>query len=152
MLTSALSRRALLFGATAVLAAGGYAAFAWIRPELPEGVIALTVQQVHHQAKAGDIVLIDIRRPDEWSRTGIGEGAQPLDMRRKDFIAALDLISGNDRSRPVALICARGVRSARMTARLTEAGYTRIIDVPEGMLGSRAGPGWISAKLPVRRP
>lgn len=71
-------------------------------------------------------------------------------MRRKDFIAALDQVTGGDKSVPVALICARGVRSARLSNRLTEAGYTNIIDVPEGMLGSPAGPGWLQSGLPVR--
>ena len=110
----------------------------------------LSVAQAYDQAIAGDIVLIDIRRPDEWRRTGIGEGAQPLDMRRDDFVEALGTLIGGDLSTPVALICARGVRSAGMTNRLTEAGFTGIIDVPEGMLGSRAGPGWLASKLPTR--
>ncbi|MEO0931960.1 MAG: rhodanese-like domain-containing protein, partial [Pseudomonadota bacterium] len=47
-------------------------------------------------------------------------------------------------------ICARGVRSARMTNRLTQAGLTQIIDIPEGMLGSFAGPGWVKRDLPIR--
>jgi rhodanese-related sulfurtransferase len=110
----------------------------------------LSVTQAYDQAISGDIVLIDIRRPDEWRKTGIGEGAQPLDMRRDDFVEALTTLIGGDLSTPVALICARGVRSAGMTKRLTEAGFTGIIDVPEGMLGSRAGPGWLASELPIR--
>jgi len=109
----------------------------------------LSVSQAHQQAQSGDITLIDIRRPDEWKRTGVGVGANPLDMRRKDFIEQLDLIVAGDRSRPVALMCARGVRSAKMSKKLTAAGFTQIIDVPEGMLGSRAGPGWLKTKLPT---
>ena len=72
-------------------------------------------------------------------------------MRRKDFVEALDTLVAGDRTAPVALICARGVRSNAMSRRLRNAGYTNIIDVPEGMLGSRAGPGWIKRKLPVIR-
>ncbi|PWJ13785.1 rhodanese-like domain-containing protein [Jannaschia seohaensis] len=102
--------------------------------------------------RAGDMILIDIRRPDEWAGTGIAEGAHPLDMRRDDFIPALEEITGGARDVPVALICARGVRSNRMSARLAEAGFTRIVDVPEGMLGSAAGPGWLARDLPVTRP
>ena len=70
-------------------------------------------------------------------------------MRRDDFIDVLAELTQGDRTAPVALICARGVRSRRMSARLTEAGFTRIIDVPEGMLGSGAGPGWLKAGLPI---
>lgn len=96
--------------------------------------------------------MIDIRRPDEWARTGVAEGAYPLDMRRDDFIEALAMLVDEQRDQPIALICARGVRSDRMSARLRQAGFDRIIDVPEGMLGSAAGPGWIARDLPVVRP
>jgi rhodanese-related sulfurtransferase len=71
-------------------------------------------------------------------------------MRSKDFIKDVSALLDGDRSRPVALMCARGVRSKRMTAALTEAGFTTVIDVPEGMLGSGAGPGWLKRGLPLR--
>ena len=107
------------------------------------------MQTAHRLATEGDIHLIDIRRPDEWEKTGSGEGATRLDMRRDDFVDELIALTGGDRSAPVALICARGVRSARMTNRLVAAGFTNIIDVPEGMLGSKAGPGWLKSNLPL---
>ncbi len=109
----------------------------------------LSVAEAHQQATDGKVVLIDIRRPKEWQHTGVPRGATPLDMRRDDFEPALSAIVGPDRSRPIALICARGVRSARLALALTEAGYSNIIDVPEGMLGSAAGPGWLASGLPV---
>ncbi|WP_367648641.1 rhodanese-like domain-containing protein [Ruegeria arenilitoris] len=110
----------------------------------------LAVADAHERAVSGDILLLDIRTPKEWRSTGIGEGAYPLDMRREDFSQVLtDLLEG-DQNKPVALICARGVRSARLSNELTEAGFVRIIDVPEGMLGSAAGPGWVRAGLPVK--
>ncbi len=109
----------------------------------------LSAPEVHAAALAGDITLIDIRRPDEWSATGSGEGAHRLDLRRADFVGELAKLTGGDRDAPIALICARGVRSSRLANRLTEAGFTQIIDVPEGMLGSAAGPGWLARGLPV---
>jgi len=111
----------------------------------------LSVAEAYAKAASGEVVLIDIRRPDEWRNTGIGEGAQMLDMRRDDFVAALTTLVGGDLDAPIALICARGVRSAAgMTKRLSEAGFTGIMDVPEGMLGSRAGPGWLASELPTQ--
>lgn len=106
--------------------------------------------EAFRKAKAGEILLVDIRRPDEWSRSGIPAGAVPLDMRRADFIEALLHHLGGDTDRYVALICARGVRSGRLAAALANAGFARIIDVPEGMKGSGAGPGWIARGLPVQ--
>lgn len=145
---SLLSRRRLLgYGILAGAAALGYTRWRLRRPDYAGG--SLDVQAAHAQAAAGEILLIDIRRPDEWTRTGIGQGAQPLDMRRPDFVEELDQLTDGDSTQPIALICARGVRSARLSRKLTEAGYASIIDVPEGMLGSSAGPGWLAQKLPV---
>jgi len=145
---SRFARRAILFG---VVAAGGAGVFGarWFNIGAQINAGALSVEDAHQKAVAGDIVLIDIRRPDEWAKTGVGEGAMPLDMRRDDFTDALLKITEGRTDTPVALICARGVRSRKMSTRLTEAGFTQIIDVPEGMLGSGAGPGWLRAKLPV---
>ncbi len=70
-------------------------------------------------------------------------------MLDRDFIDQVSAQVGGDRSLPVALICARGVRSRKMSNRLKQAGFTNIIDVPEGMLGSGAGPGWIKRGLPT---
>lgn len=72
-------------------------------------------------------------------------------MRRDDFLTALNEVTGGSQAAAIALICARGVRSARVTLALAEAGYTNVIDVPEGMLGSAAGPGWLRSNLPVAR-
>jgi rhodanese-related sulfurtransferase len=111
----------------------------------------LTAPEAHAKAVTGDITLIDIRTPEEWAETGSGAGAHRLDMRREDFVQALDRLLGGDRTKPVALICARGVRSSRLSRSLREGGYTNIIDVPEGMLGSYAGPGWLERGLPISR-
>lgn len=142
------SRRVfLVIGAGAGLAAvAGYATHApgYDGP-------TLDAAQAHAGALDKTLLLIDIRRPDEWALTGIGEGAQPLDMRVDDFEAALDRLTGGNRALPIALICARGVRSARLAAKLSRAGFSHVIDVPEGMLGSASGPGWLARGLAVRK-
>lgn len=136
-----------MFGVAAI-ATGGAVAAQWYNILAENGAGSLTPQEAHAAAAEG-LLLIDIRRPDEWARTGIGERAIPIDMRRDDFEAEVLKAAGSDTARPIAVICARGVRSRRMTARLTKAGFTSIIDVPEGMLGSGAGPGWIARGLPL---
>ncbi len=120
---------------------------------LPTGPVqaesVLNAKEAFAKAATGKITLIDIRTPEEWAETGSGAGARRLDMRREDFVAALDRIIGGDKSKPIALICARGVRSSRLSRALRENGFTNIIDVPEGMLGSYAGPGWLERGLPL---
>ena len=112
----------------------------------------LTALEALTAVQNGEITLVDIRRPDEWHRTGIGQGAIAIDMRQQDFIDVLVEKNRGNMAAPVALICARGVRSRRMLKRLQDAGFTNILDVPEGMLGSGAGPGWLERGLPVVRP
>lgn len=147
------TRRWFVLGGTAALAGGGVFASKWFNIFADANVEgALTVETAYQQAEAGDIYLIDIRRPDEWEKTGIAVPAIPLDMRRDDFEAVLKEVFVHSGERPVALICARGVRSDRMNARLEAAGFTNILDVPEGMLGSGAGPGYIDQNLPLRPP
>lgn len=143
---TSLTRRAALLGGAAALVA--FAPGSGLAQDAP----TLTPEAALSRVRSGDLLLVDIRQPGEWASTGLPEGGHPLDMRRPDFIEALLALSGGDRDRPIALICAAGGRSNYMTAQLDAAGFTRIIDVPEGMLGSRAGPGWIGRNLPVTPP
>lgn len=145
-----LSRRKILLGGGAVIAV--VAAGLWWRNRAPDhDRPRLTVAEAYQQAQTGEIVLIDIRTPIEWKSVGVPVGSHQIDMRRKDFTEAVAQATGGDPTARVALICARGVRSARMTLALSEAGFSNIIDVPEGMLGSRAGPGWVDSNLPLAR-
>ena len=153
-MASPLTRRAFLAGGVAALgtgvffAAGGQNLFYSLITEA-SAAETLDPPTAHRMAGAGKITLVDIRRPDEWAKTGSGEHALRLDLRRDDFIAELDRLLDGDRSAPLALICARGVRSARENNKLIAAGFTNVIDVPEGMLGNRTGPGWIKRGLPL---
>ncbi|UWQ20522.1 rhodanese-like domain-containing protein [Jannaschia sp. W003] len=140
-----LTRRAILLGALAA----PLPARAFLHRAAFDGP-TLAAPEALERVRAGTLTLVDIRRPDEWRRTGVPEGAWAIDMRRPDFAAAVLQAAGGDPSRPVALICARGVRSARVAALLDAEGFGAVLDVPEGMLGSAAGPGWLARGLPVR--
>ncbi len=141
-----ISRRILL-GLGLVAVVGGAVAYGQAFPTY-DGP-AIDPAEAARRVAAGEITLVDIRRPDEWAATGSGAGALRLDLRRDDFVAALEAAVGGNRDAPIALICARGVRSARLAGQLRDAGFTQIINVPEGMQGSDAGPGWIARGLPV---
>ncbi|MFK7751353.1 MAG: rhodanese-like domain-containing protein [Sedimentitalea sp.] len=143
-----ITRRRLL-GLGVVAIASGYVGWRQLTAAPLYAGGSLEVRAAHKSVTSGDVMLIDIRRPDEWKRTGTPQGAHLLDMRREDFASVLTEIAAGDTDRPIALICARGVRSARTSLRLSAAGFTNIIDVPEGMLGSRAGPGWLKQNLPT---
>ena len=106
-------------------------------------------QQAFEQTKNNQIILVDIRRPDEWKNTGIPKGAMPIDMRDKNFVAKIKKLY-QTHNKPIALICAHGVRSKRLAKKIKEININ-VIDVPEGMLGSNHGPGWIKRKLPIKQ-
>lgn len=139
-----VSRRALL----GLLAGGSLAAGLYAFGDTARSV-PIAPEAANTKVEGKSLILIDIRRPDEWALTGIAKGAVPLDMRDDDFIDRLDQLTSGNRATPVALICAAGVRSRRLAAKLTSAGFSSILDVSEGMLGSDAGPGWIARGLPV---
>jgi rhodanese-related sulfurtransferase len=142
-----IRRRFMILGTAALIGAG--IAYPLVYPAY--GGTSLDAPAALEKVRSGEILLIDIRRPDEWAATGTAQGAYPLDLRREDFIAELTKLAGGDRTRPIALICARGVRSARTANLLSENGFTAIINIPEGMLGSADGPGWIARGLPLAK-
>ena len=141
------SRRSFL-GGGAVVVVGTTVFLNSVQSQPADTPGTMTPAQAYAAVTAGTLILIDIRRPDEWRATGIAKGAIPIDMRRDDFADAVAAQRGQT-TLPIAVICARGVRSRRTTAALEGAGFNEIIDVPEGMLGSRAGPGWIASALPI---
>lgn len=108
-----------------------------------------SVKQAHEALQEDRIRLLDIRSPKEWRETGVAQGAWPVSMHDMKFMARLRAVRELAESRPIALICATGNRSGLVTRALHMAGHDGLIDVSEGMLGSRAGQGWIRSGLPV---
>ena len=110
---------------------------------------AMTAPEAYEAAKAGEIVLVDIRRPEEWAETGIAEGAVALDMTAPDFVKQLVEIRRKFPKKPIAMICRTGNRSNYATTTLDRQGFPGLIDVKEGMAGGPNGPGWLKRGLPI---
>jgi rhodanese-related sulfurtransferase len=143
-------RRGALRGLV-VLAAIGLAA---VSLSGAEDADSLSAPEALAQTRAGKIVLIDVRSPAEWRETGVPEGAKTVPIHHpqgaRGFLRDILKAVGGDKSRPVALICARGVRSSRGKRFLEANGFSHVRDVPEGMLGRGGRPGWLARKLPTR--
>lgn len=111
----------------------------------------LTAPEARMQELSGDIVVVDVRRPEEWASTGLPGGATGITWGEPDFVKRVLAALGGDPSRPVALICRTGRRSAAAAKRLERSGFIAVSDVSEGMEGRRGvGPGWTARELPVR--
>jgi rhodanese-related sulfurtransferase len=113
----------------------------------------MTAQVAHNAAIAGDIVLLDIRSPEEWRETGLPASGFAVTMHqsKESFLAEVAAAAGGSKTKSIALICATGNRSARMQDWLRQAGYTSVADVSEGMVGGTRGTGWLRSGLPIRR-
>lgn len=113
----------------------------------------LSAPEAYSRASAGEITLIDVRSPSEWRQTGLPAHGEAVTIHDPDglpaFVRKIASLLGNDPSRPVALICASGVRSSYAEKLLEHAGFTTVYNIAEGMLGGRAGPGWLKRALPI---
>ena len=102
---------------------------------------------------AGKVLLIDVRSPQEWQQTGVPKGARLVTIHNAaglaGFVTAVKLEIGGGLDTPIAVICARGNRSTLAQQALAGAGFTNILNIREGMLGSPSGPGWLARGLPV---
>ena len=113
----------------------------------------LSAPEAWERAKTQEIMLIDVRTPAEWRQTGMPATALGNDWwqdgGKTGFIERILALTGGRRDRPIAVICARGIRSGAARQLLSESGFTKVYDIGEGMLGSRQGPGWLKRDLPL---
>jgi rhodanese-related sulfurtransferase len=130
-------------------------ALAWLAtvPAVGSASTILSAPEAHVRAAAGDLVLIDIRTPEEWRETGVARGALRIDMRHpggpRGFADEVLRRVGGDRNASIGLICRTGNRTTQVQRALQDLGFTRVYNVKEGMAGSAAGPGWIKRGLPI---
>ncbi|MCB1528540.1 MAG: hypothetical protein KDJ45_12675 [Hyphomicrobiaceae bacterium] len=105
-------------------------------------------EQAHQFMKNDGLILIDVRTEGEWMRTGVAEGAVTLTASGPEFLDHVLDLTGGDKNRPVAFICASGARSAHVQRFMQANGFTQAVNVVEGMSGG-SGPGWILRGLPT---
>jgi len=110
----------------------------------------LSAPKALEKAQAGELVLIDIRRPSEWKESGIASIAIPLSMHENGFLEGLAKIKQANSGKKIALICATGGRSAYLQSELEKRGLGTTIDITEGMFGNGQAPGWLKRGLPLK--
>ncbi len=147
---ASLFRRSFLAGVagftalTFVIGAAGWAA---------ADHFVITPEEANMRAEAGELVLIDVRSPQEWRQTGVPRGARRVTIHDpgglKGFVDAMAAAVDGDLKKPIAVICARGNRSTAAQKVLSEAGFTRVFNIREGFAGGPYGPGWVKRGLPV---
>lgn len=119
-----------------------------IAPGVWADVTEIDNQKLKELIAAG-VPVVDVRRLDEWEKTGVVQGAHTLtffdSQGRYDaqkWLMELDKIAGSDE--PLILICHSGVRSKSIASLLDKRlGYTSVHNHTLGMAD------WIKAGMPV---
>jgi rhodanese-related sulfurtransferase len=159
-------------GAVIAAAAAGVecATVAALPPELtPRQVWALK------QRHGAQLLLIDVRTPDEARATGVADvtdhvvpvrlpkpatgAAQPVlvdDAQFVDNVATTLRLAGAAPATPIAVICRTGNRSGIAAQRLRAAGFVNVVNVVGGLDGKSNAMeddemGWRAARLPMTR-
>lgn len=143
-MTPTSSRRhvlAVALVATAMLAVPAAAA---------QRIEEMSVTEAREAVARQEMVLVDVRTPEEWRQTGIPDVAEAMDMRERSFVASLLELRKRHPDRKLGVICASGVRSRVVANFLVKNGLRGIVDVPAGVMKPRRG--WLAEKLPVRAP
>lgn len=121
----------LAFGSAAALAVAA-AGFLFGRGSVP-GNLTLAALSGETLASDPSVLLVDIRRPEEWQQTGVIEGARLITYAdRESFLAELRPHLAEGQS--LALICRSGNRTSRATRQIAGELEMPVIDVAGGMI------------------
>jgi len=98
-------------------------------------VLPVSAEEVKSAIEAGeDIVLLDVRTPEEYSRGKIEKSINiPLDE-----IAATALDKLPDKSKNIYVYCLSGSRSMMAAEELVNLGYEHVYNIESGLLAWRA--------------
>ena len=108
-------------------------------------------------ALAGDVVVVDIRTPEEWAESGVADVAHTISMHGEQFAVKLKALMDAHPGKPLALICATGrpvdlccnrAGAARDRGRERPRGHVRFAGRPRLAEARPAGQG---ARGPRRR-
>ena len=108
-----------------------------------------SAKRAYEAVQQGEMVLLDIRTPEEWAKSGVPQGAWPVNMYGPQFGRALQEIFRRNPSKRIGMICAVGGRTGYVEQVLKKNGFPEVVNVGEGMFGSAHGKGWLKQGLPV---
>lgn len=111
--------------------------------------VRMSATKAHSAALNGNLIILDIRSPGEWAKTGVAKDAWPVTMHDPNFGANLQSIIERYPKKPLAFICATGGRSNHVATVLDQNGILGIINISEGMFGNGKASSSIARDLPI---
>ena len=105
------------------------------------GVARVTLEEFEEKRKGEDVVVLDVRTPEEFE-AGHVPGAANLNYRDEKF---LEKLAALDKGKTYLVYCATGRRSTGATAKMKEVGFGKLFN----FVGSMAA--WNKADKPVEK-
>lgn len=105
-------------------------------PKLSPGV-------ANEKVSNGDLILVDVREPNEWQVDGNPEGCIQIALQNENFANEVLLSVNNDKNKKVALCCRSGMRGEKAGKILLKAGFCDVVNVEGGILR------WLKEGLPT---
>ncbi len=99
--------------------------------KLRQNINEISVHELKQQLNNGDVALVDIREAHEWDQ-GHVQGAKHIP---RGYLELQIEQHTSDRNKPVAVMCAGGVRSLLGARDLETMGYTNVVSVAGGFNG-----------------
>ena len=91
-------------------------------------VVDVDVEQVKELAKQPDILILDVRTPEEFGQGRI-TGARMINFLGEDFDVKIAQL---DKDQPIVVYCAKGGRSSQAAKRLDAQGFKTIYNYSGG--------------------
>ena len=93
-----------------------------------EGIQLITTSEFEEISKIEGVQLVDVRTPNEF-KEGHLPNALNIDFLDKNFEINIQQL---DKTRPVALYCQGGTRSAKCASQLIVKGFVKVYDLDHG--------------------
>jgi rhodanese-related sulfurtransferase len=126
-------RKFSLYGFALLIALAAGLAFVVIDSRPAPAHLSLEARSGEALAQDENILLVDIRRPEEWVQTGVVEGAVLVTYTdAESFVARIAPML--EPGQPLALICRSGNRTSRAAREIAAKLDNPVIDIAGGML------------------
>ncbi len=106
-----------------------------------QGYVPIDPARLEELMGDSELQLLDVRTPEEVA-AGYIPGASHIDIYDKEFATKVGQL---DKTKPLAVYCAAGGRSATAGEQLIELGFTQVYDLVGGYRG------WLKAGKPTTR-
>ncbi len=92
-------------------------------------VVMLQPQEFKNQIESDDVILVDVRTPEEYNEGHIND-AMNIDFMNDTFAEEIQKL---DKTKPVYIYCRSGGRSGEAAKEMSELGFEKVYDLSGGI-------------------